>query len=438
MTTITANACSRAGPGSVRAVLFDPRAHEPLRDAAWSPAAAEAAIRAIARDADEALRDGEWWPLHPLDDDGETPDALHGIYLGAAGVLWALDHLARAGLHEPGHDYARLAADALESYRRRPEFGGPRAEPVARRGRDRARRLAARARRRRSRTASPSWPSPRRRTTRSSCCGAARACWLIADAMLERTGEAALGGGLERDRRGPAGPLGRARAALLDPAALRRRARSSSAPAHGLAGRRRRRSRAGRSCCRTTGCSPARCAALAVDRGPRRTGWPTGRPRSARALVHRTGTIRTQWCHGAPGRRHLARRAAPRRELDALLLEGGELTWAAGPLRKGAGLCHGTAGNGFALLKLFARTGDERLARARAALRDARGAQVEADRRAPRARPAHALDRRPRHRDLPARSASPAAPSCRLSSCGDGRVARQPRPQLACRRAAPA
>ena len=36
-----------------------------------------------------------------------------------------------------------------------------------------------------------------------------------------------------------------------------------------------------------------------------------------------------------------------------------ELTWRAGPLRKGANLCHGTAGNGYAFLKLFARTGDE-------------------------------------------------------------------------------
>ena len=106
-------------------MLFDPRAHESLVDAPWSPAEAEAAIRAIARDADEALRGGDWWPLHPLDDDGETPDVVHGIYLGAAGVLWALHHLAQAGLHEPGHDYARLAAEAVESYRRRPEFGGP-------------------------------------------------------------------------------------------------------------------------------------------------------------------------------------------------------------------------------------------------------------------------------------------------------------------------
>ena len=35
------------------------------------------------------------------------------------------------------------------------------------------------------------------------------------------------------------------------------------------------------------------------------------------------------------------------------------MTWRAGPLRKGAGLCHGTAGNGYAFLKLLARTGDE-------------------------------------------------------------------------------
>src|ERR1043166_5200111 len=46
---------------------------------------------------------------------------------------------------------------------------------------------------------------------------------------------------------------------------------------------------------------------------------------------------------------------------EDLLLAGAELTWRAGAHRaeKGAGICHGTAGNGFALLKAFARTGDE-------------------------------------------------------------------------------
>ena len=59
-------------------------------------------------------------------------------------------------------------------------------------------------------------------------------------------------------------------------------------------------------------------------------------------------------------------------EYGALMLAGGELTWHAGPIAKSAGLCHGTAGNGFAFLALFERTGDELLARARPRLRHAR------------------------------------------------------------------
>ncbi len=78
--------------------------------------------------------------------------------------------------------------------------------------------------------------------------------------------------------------------------------------------------------------------------------------------------IRTQWCHGAPGIvTSFAALAPGDEELTELLVAGGELTWQAGPLAKGAGLCHGTAGNGYAFLKLFERTGDELwLERARA------------------------------------------------------------------------
>jgi DUF1680 family protein len=96
-------------------------------------------------------------------------------------------------------------------------------------------------------------------------------------------------------------------------------------------------------------------AAIAVREGGL-ANWP---PALQDDLVHHSGSIRTQWCHGAPG--IVASLAAlPREdELDALLEAGGELTWTAGPLRKGANLCHGTGGNGFAFLKLFTRTGDE-------------------------------------------------------------------------------
>lgn len=82
----------------------------------------------------------------------------------------------------------------------------------------------------------------------------------------------------------------------------------------------------------------------------------------------RDGSIRTQWCHGAPGMvASLARLAPDDDEHTRLLCAGGELTWLAGPLSKGANLCHGTAGNGYAFLALFERTGDELwLERARA------------------------------------------------------------------------
>ena len=42
-----------------------------------------------------------------------------------------------------------------------------------------------------------------------------------------------------------------------------------------------------------------------------------------------------------------------------LFLKAGELIWQAGPLQKPWGLCHGTAGNGYALLKFFTLTQDE-------------------------------------------------------------------------------
>ena len=104
-------------------MLYDRRAHEPVLEAPWHEGAIEDAIRAIAREAESARHGTQWWATHPLDAESGDPEVFHGVYLGAAGVVWALDRLARAGLHEPRGDYARLAEDVLESYLRRPEFG---------------------------------------------------------------------------------------------------------------------------------------------------------------------------------------------------------------------------------------------------------------------------------------------------------------------------
>lgn len=63
-----------------------------------------------------------------------------------------------------------------------------------------------------------------------------------------------------------------------------------------------------------------------------------------------------QACHGPPGM--VVGLAGLDEPIDDLLTAGAELTWEAGPLEKGPGLCHGTAGNAYAFLKLYVRTGD--------------------------------------------------------------------------------
>ncbi len=70
-----------------------------------------------------------------------------------------------------------------------------------------------------------------------------------------------------------------------------------------------------------------------------------------------------QWCHGAAGIiTSMAGTPISTTKssitLDGLLRKSGKLVWKAGPLTKGAGLCHGTAGNGYAFLYLYKRWGD--------------------------------------------------------------------------------
>ena len=62
------------------------------------------------------------------------------------------------------------------------------------------------------------------------------------------------------------------------------------------------------------------------------------------------------WCHGAPGVVHallLGHRAwTTAGYLDAAI-KAGELVWERGLLKKGNGLCHGSAGNGYAFIHLY-------------------------------------------------------------------------------------
>src|SRR5581483_3479895 len=101
------------------AVIYDAAAHEPLTDTAWDEEIVGARVDAIVADAESALRDAGW-PNHPLDDDvpGEPlPQTISCLYLGSAGMVWAL-HALGSRL-----DLTALADAAIERYRANPDLG---------------------------------------------------------------------------------------------------------------------------------------------------------------------------------------------------------------------------------------------------------------------------------------------------------------------------
>lgn len=69
------------------------------------------------------------------------------------------------------------------------------------------------------------------------------------------------------------------------------------------------------------------------------------------------------WCHGAPGTIYLMAKAylvyKDPKYLNACV-RAGELVWEKGLLRKGPGICHGVAGNGYVFLLLHRLTGEEK------------------------------------------------------------------------------
>jgi hypothetical protein len=357
-------------------VLFEPTSHEPLVETPWSEKAARAAIAAIVADAESAFDDEALWTAHPLDEDGEPLRSPTSLYLGASGVIWALDELERLEAAELSSSWATTAVALHERYVANPDFReelgleGPVPSLLA--GESGillvAHRLA---------------PAPWQEERLLACIRAnvANPFWelmwgspgtmLAAQVMHERTGSEHWA----EAWRESADRLWQEWDDDLWLQDLYGRALHVLGPAHGFAGNvyvlargqlldEERRSELER-----------RVVAVADKYAQRADGFAQWPP----ALEPGSSTeIKTQWCHGAPGIVASLATIAPHNEqLTELLAAGGELTWRAGPLAKGPGLCHGTAGNGYAFLKLFERTGDELwLDRARAFAMHA-AAQVE-------------------------------------------------------------
>jgi hypothetical protein len=350
-------------------MIFDPARHEPLSGIPWDETRAREVIRAIVDDAQASIDDDCTWPWHPLDAAGAEP-RHKSLYLGAAGVLWALWYLEREGAVALRFAPAKLIEGVHRKYLEEPDTGS--VVPSYFLGEvgillvqwrmtqssAAAERLQAAIR--------DNIPNPA-----NEALWAAPGTMVGALHMLEWTGDAAW------------------KALFLDNVEHLWRLWQPSAHAdgflwtqdlygeivqllgagHGFAGNaypllrgaallsEARREALYERCAqvvRATASVEGDCA-----------NWPpsVGTPRVGREKML------VQWCHGAPGM-VTGLGAFPRglsSDVDELLVMAGNMTWKAGPLAKGPGICHGTAGNGYAFLKLHERTGDAvRLERARA------------------------------------------------------------------------
>jgi hypothetical protein len=332
--------------------LYDPAQFEPLTDVPWDEARVRSGIRAIVADADAAFDPDDLWPAHEWDG-WQAALPLKNLYVGAAGVVWALDSLRRRGHAETTLDLEAAALRALELWRAEPDF-----------------------------MAGETLPAPPEAALLTGETGPLLVAWLLhpdpalADDLLARV-RANTANEAEDLMWGTPGTL-LAAAALRDRTGEERWSEAARESADALASRRddeglwtqRLWGSEFRSLGAPHGLVGNVRALLRVD-DPRNDAL---RRETAALLAQRvvledglanwTDEPKLQWCQGAPGIvvsawDYLA---------EELLLAGAELAWKAGAHgdEKGAGICHGTAGNGYALLKAFARTGDERwLERAR-------------------------------------------------------------------------
>lgn len=335
--------------------LIDPDAHEPLTRAAWDADRVRAAVAAIVSATEASFDPADLWPPHPLDEEPDEPplDRVASLYLGASGVLWALHALERAGLAETRRDWATVALELPERYRAEPDFPNVGAVPSLWMG-DAGILLVAHT------LAPAAWQEERLLdVVRGNADNpslefnwGSPGTMLAAAVMFERTGG-------ERWRAAWLESADRLwdewRGDLWEQDLYGRRTHIIG-PAHGFAGNVFVLGRGDLLDHERRAVLERRAPATLERHALRATGVAQWRPSVEPSRVPR----RTQWCHGAPGIvASLATLASDDDDFTELLLAGGELTWRAGPLRKGANLCHGTAGNGYAFLKLFGRTGDE-------------------------------------------------------------------------------
>jgi lantibiotic modifying enzyme len=332
-------------------VLFRPGLHEPLTETSWDEERAREAIRRIVADADASFDPVGLWPAEDWDSYQATPP-LKNLYVGAAGVLLGLDLLRRRGHAETAIDLAAASRRTLEAWRERPDFeqwtdlphhpeaafftgeSGPvlaawRIEPSAELADDLLALVRANVG---NGAVEIMWGAP--------------GTMLAAHAMHEWTGEERWA---DAWRESAESVLAMREDDGLWTNRLYGETFRSLTPPHGLVGNVRALQPAlNAQQCEKLEQETADALARLVVTEDGLANWPRREGADADQL---------QWCSGAPG---ILTCAASYLD-EELLLGGAEPIWRAGPpgMKKGSGICHGTAGNGHAFLKVFERTGDE-------------------------------------------------------------------------------
>ena len=335
-------------------MLYTLELFEPLTQAPWDPEHAARRIRDIVVDTDEALRGPKLlWRADAWDGwHGTSP--MKNLYVGAAGVIWGLERLRARGHAETRLDLPDLAMRDLELFRARPDF-----------------------------MKGVKLPSERESSLACGEAGILLVAWQLtreaqlADDLLERV-RANVDNEVEEVMWGAPGTLIAAHAMWKATGENRwRKARDETAaallarrdddgfwlqrmygqqfrglqPWHGLVG-----NIAALRVAEIDG--PLRETAAVLERTVvMENGFANWPYRERPQLASPDGLIRLQFCCGAPG---IVATACDYLDTE-LLLAGAELAWHAGApgVDKGPPICHGTAGTGYAFLKLFERTGDE-------------------------------------------------------------------------------
>jgi hypothetical protein len=99
--------------------LYETERHERLIESEWSEDRALDAIDRIVADAHRRFDPDALWPIHPVDRSPERPpDSIMYLYHGAAGVIWALDYLNEIGATSLKRDYLLTVRELIPRIRR--------------------------------------------------------------------------------------------------------------------------------------------------------------------------------------------------------------------------------------------------------------------------------------------------------------------------------